>query len=105
MGTPDFAVPTLSELLGAGHDIAAVYTQPPRAAVRVERHVVVRLKPAACPRRIDAEVAQVLILHPLGRVGLDRVDDAAKPFRYRTRRFERAAAAARAVAGQQRLAR
>lgn len=30
MGTPDFAVPTLAELVGQGHDIAAVYTQPPR---------------------------------------------------------------------------
>jgi len=30
MGTPDFAVPTLIELIGQGHDIAAVYTQPPR---------------------------------------------------------------------------
>jgi methionyl-tRNA formyltransferase len=30
MGTPAFAVPTLAELIGAGHDIACVYTQPPR---------------------------------------------------------------------------
>src|ERR1700722_15226314 len=30
MGTPDFAVPTLAELVGRGHDIAAVYTQPAR---------------------------------------------------------------------------
>ena len=30
MGTPDFAVPTLVELLGQGHEIAAVYSQPPR---------------------------------------------------------------------------
>lgn len=30
MGTPDFAVPTLVELIGQGHTIAAVYTQPPR---------------------------------------------------------------------------
>jgi len=30
MGTPDFAVPTLVELIGQGHEIAAVYTQPPR---------------------------------------------------------------------------
>ncbi|HEY3637518.1 MAG TPA: methionyl-tRNA formyltransferase [Rhizomicrobium sp.] len=30
MGTPDFAVPTLAELIGHGHEIAAVYTQPPR---------------------------------------------------------------------------
>jgi methionyl-tRNA formyltransferase len=34
MGTPDFAVPTLRALLGAGHEVAAVYTQPPRAAGR-----------------------------------------------------------------------
>ena len=34
MGTPDFAVPVLSELVGQGHDIAAVYTQPPRKAGR-----------------------------------------------------------------------
>ncbi len=30
MGTPDFAVPTLAELFGQRHEIAAVYTQPPR---------------------------------------------------------------------------
>jgi methionyl-tRNA formyltransferase len=30
MGTPDFAVPTLAALIAQGHDIAAVYTQPPR---------------------------------------------------------------------------
>ncbi len=34
MGTPDFAVPTLTEILGQGHEILAVYTQPPRAAGR-----------------------------------------------------------------------
>lgn len=34
MGTPEFSVPTLSELIGAGHDIAAVYSQPPRPAGR-----------------------------------------------------------------------
>jgi methionyl-tRNA formyltransferase len=30
MGTPDFAVPTLAELLGSGHDVAAVYTRAPK---------------------------------------------------------------------------
>ena len=30
LGTPDFAVPTLTELIGQGHDIAAVYSQPAR---------------------------------------------------------------------------
>jgi methionyl-tRNA formyltransferase len=34
MGTPEFAVPLLSEILTAGHEVAAVYTQPPRPAGR-----------------------------------------------------------------------
>jgi methionyl-tRNA formyltransferase len=34
MGTPDFAVPLLSEILTAGHEVVAVYTQPPRPAGR-----------------------------------------------------------------------
>jgi methionyl-tRNA formyltransferase len=34
MGTPDFAVPTLRALLDAGHEVVAVYSQPPRAAGR-----------------------------------------------------------------------
>lgn len=34
MGTPDFAVPTLNQLVDAGHTIVAVYTQPPRPAGR-----------------------------------------------------------------------
>ena len=34
MGTSDFAVPTLSAITGAGHDVVAVYTQPARAAGR-----------------------------------------------------------------------
>ena len=34
MGTPDFAVRALDALVGAGHEIAAVYTQPPRPANR-----------------------------------------------------------------------
>lgn len=34
MGTPDFAVPALQALHAAGHDIVAVYSQPPRPAGR-----------------------------------------------------------------------
>jgi methionyl-tRNA formyltransferase len=34
MGTPDFSVPILSEIVGSGHDVVAVYTQPPRPAGR-----------------------------------------------------------------------
>lgn len=34
MGTPAFAVPTLARLLDDGHEVTAVYTQPPRPAGR-----------------------------------------------------------------------
>jgi methionyl-tRNA formyltransferase len=37
MGTPDFAVPTLKALAAAGHEIAAVYCQPPRPAGRGQK--------------------------------------------------------------------
>jgi methionyl-tRNA formyltransferase len=36
-GTPEFAVPCLSALIGAGYEIAAVYTQPDRPAGRGRR--------------------------------------------------------------------
>lgn len=34
MGTPEFSVPVLEALVAAGHEIAAVYSQPPRPAGR-----------------------------------------------------------------------
>ncbi len=34
MGSPDFAVPTLEAILAAGHEVACVYSQPPRPAGR-----------------------------------------------------------------------
>jgi methionyl-tRNA formyltransferase len=34
MGSPDFAVPSIDALVGAGHEIVCVYTQPPRPAGR-----------------------------------------------------------------------
>lgn len=34
MGTPEFAVPSLDALVATGHEVAAVYTQPPRRAGR-----------------------------------------------------------------------
>ncbi len=42
MGTPDFAVVALRALVAAGHEIAAVYCQPPRPAGRGQ---AVRLQP------------------------------------------------------------
>ncbi|MEM7547430.1 MAG: methionyl-tRNA formyltransferase [Pseudomonadota bacterium] len=38
MGTPEFAVGVLEALAEAGHDIAAVYTQPPRPAGRGKKN-------------------------------------------------------------------
>jgi methionyl-tRNA formyltransferase len=34
MGTPDFAVPTLVEIVGAGHEVVAAYTRAPQPAGR-----------------------------------------------------------------------
>lgn len=34
MGTPDFAVPSLAALVGAGHEVVCAYSQPPRPAGR-----------------------------------------------------------------------
>jgi methionyl-tRNA formyltransferase len=34
MGTPDFAVPTLIEIVGRGHEVRAVYTRAPKPAGR-----------------------------------------------------------------------
>ena len=42
MGTPDFAVPTLLELVAHGHEIAAVYT---RAAKPAGRGMKLQLSP------------------------------------------------------------
>ncbi|WP_415015723.1 methionyl-tRNA formyltransferase [Brevundimonas sp.] len=37
MGTPEFAVPSLAELIAAGHEIVAVYSQPPRPRGRGQK--------------------------------------------------------------------
>lgn len=66
MGTPDFAVPALKAIHAAGHDIAAVYTQPPRPAGRgkAERpspvHVAAQVLglPVETPKSLKAEEAQ-----------------------------------------------
>ena len=49
MGTPDFSVPALQALHDAGHDIAAVYTQPPRPAGRGKKD-----RPSPVHTRADA---------------------------------------------------
>lgn len=58
MGTPEFAVPTLDALVAAGHDVVAVYTQPPRPANRGKK-----LTPSALQQR--AEELGLLVRSPL----------------------------------------
>ncbi len=62
MGTPDFAVPTLAELLAQGHDIAAVYSQPPRPKGRG-----MALEPS--PVQQFAEKAGLPVRHPVSLKG------------------------------------
>lgn len=37
MGTPEFAVPSLAEILASGHEVVAVYSQPPRPKGRGQK--------------------------------------------------------------------
>lgn len=37
MGTPDFAVPSLAELIASGHEVVAVYSQPPKPRGRGQK--------------------------------------------------------------------
>lgn len=57
MGTPDFAVSALDALHAAGHEIAAVYSQPPRPAGRGHK-----LQPSPVQRR--AEELGLPVRHP-----------------------------------------
>ena len=57
MGSPDFAVPTLHALHTAGHEIAAVYCQPPRPAGRGQS---VR----RCPVHVAADALGLVVRTP-----------------------------------------
>jgi methionyl-tRNA formyltransferase len=57
MGTPDFAVPTLVEIVGAGHEVVAVYTRAPRPAGR-------GLAPRPSPVAHQAERFAIPVLTP-----------------------------------------
>jgi methionyl-tRNA formyltransferase len=64
MGTPEFAVPTLAALIAAGHEVVAVYSQPPRPAGRGKK-----LQPSPVQRA--AEDAGAPVLTPLSLKGAD----------------------------------
>ena len=57
MGSPDFAVPALRAISGAGYDIPAVYTQPPRPRGRGHREL-------ATPVHLEAERLGLRVHHP-----------------------------------------
>ncbi len=67
MGTPPFAIPTLDALVAAGHEVVAVYTQPPRRAGRGKA-----LSPTPVHARADA--LRLEVRHP---VSLKSVDEQA----------------------------
>lgn len=64
MGTPEFAVPTLDALVAAGHDVVAVYSQPPRPAGRGKK-----LQPS--PVHLAAERHGLPVLTPVSLKGAD----------------------------------
>ena len=64
MGSPDFSVPVLEALVEAGHDIAAVYCQPPRPAGRGKKD-----RPG--PVHARAEELGLEVRHPVSLKGVD----------------------------------
>ena len=68
MGTPEFSVPVLDALVGAGHEIACVYSQPPRPAGRGK-------KDRPSPVQARAEALGLPVRHP---VRLKRAEEQAE---------------------------
>lgn len=64
MGTPDFSVPVLDALVDAGHDVMAVYSQPPRPAGRGK-------KDRPSPVQARAEALGLQVRHPVTLKGAD----------------------------------
>jgi len=58
MGTPEFSVPVLEGLVAAGHDVVAVYCQPPRRAGRGK-------KERPTPVQARAEELGLVVRHPV----------------------------------------
>lgn len=57
MGTPDFAVPTLTEIIGQGHEVVSVYTRAPAPAGRA-----MELRPS--PVQVTAERFGIPVFSP-----------------------------------------
>ncbi len=69
MGSPDFAVPALRALLAAGHEVAAVYCQPPRPAGRGQAL-------RRCPVHVAADEIGLPVRSPARLRGQAEVQDA-----------------------------
>jgi methionyl-tRNA formyltransferase len=67
MGTPDFAVPSLAELIASGHDIVAVYSQPARPKGRGQK-----LTPS--PVQAFAETMGLPVFTPASMKAQDAID-------------------------------
>jgi len=68
MGTPAFSVPALEALVAAGHEVAAVYCQPPRPAGRGK-------KPRPGPVQTRAEAMGLELRHPESLKGAEAQAD------------------------------
>lgn len=68
MGTPDFSAPILNALVDAGHDICAVYSQPPRPAGRGK-------KDRPSPVQLQAEALGLDVRHPVSLKTSDALAD------------------------------
>jgi len=60
MGSPAFALPTLAALIEAGHDIACVYSQPPRPAGRGKQERLTPVHAFALERGIEVRTPKSL---------------------------------------------
>ncbi|WP_170763998.1 methionyl-tRNA formyltransferase [Ruegeria lacuscaerulensis] len=67
MGTPEFSVPVLDALVEAGHEIAAVYCQPPRPAGRGK-------KDRPTPVHARAEAVGLTVRHPVSLKSAEEQD-------------------------------
>jgi methionyl-tRNA formyltransferase len=65
MGTPEFAVPALVALVEAGHEVVAVYSQPPRPGGRRGKE----LTPS--PVHKEAEARGIAVRHPVSLKGAE----------------------------------
>jgi methionyl-tRNA formyltransferase len=75
LGTPDFAVSSLDALIAAGHELVAVYTQPPRPAGRGKAlspsPIQARAEQAGIPVRTPATLRDAEELSAFAALNLD----------------------------------